>query len=157
MLADDLRHPVLKEDLRAFRPRALLQRPDQARAHPGYMVRNTLAGDRPLHGSPLSPHRRRGLRTRGLVLKLNSIFDQELEGVGVLVGEGPHQVPVAVAAVPVVVAHPVLIDLVRRILDPEFPLSTVTAAEVYVTPAHQSMAAESSQPKACHVVRKLPR
>ena len=131
-LAHDARHLVAHEDLRALRPRALLERPDESGAHAGRMMRHPLAGHRPLDGALLAAHPRRLRRPDQVVLELDAVLDQELVGGGVLVGEGAHQVPVAVAALQVVVAYPVYEHLLRRVLDPVLLLVAGAAAEVHV-------------------------
>ena len=83
---------------------------------------------------------RRGFRTDWPLDEFHAVFDQEIEGRDLLVGEHAHQIAVAVAAHACVEAHPVLEHLVGCILDVEFLLQGVAAAEMHA-PAREHAAA----------------
>jgi hypothetical protein len=87
-------------------------------------------------------HRRGGFRTNRLFDELDAILDQEVESREVLVGKDAYQVTVAVARDRRVVAHPVLEDLVRRILDAGLLLQGVAAAEMDASAAQHAAAAD---------------
>ena len=90
----------------------------------------------------LTRHRRRRTGSGRLIGELHAVGDQELERGGVLVGEGAHEISVAVAALAMVVAHPVVEHLVSRILNSELLLATVTPAEVHISAAHHAVSAD---------------
>ena len=141
-LADDARHLVAQQHLGPLGARAGLEGADETGADPGRVVRHPFAGDGPLHGALLPAHLRGPGRTHEVVLELDPVLDEELEGRRILVREGPDEVAVAVAALPVIVAHPVQIHLVRGVVDPVLALIAGTAAEVDVAPGAHAVPAD---------------
>src|SRR5688572_23091924 len=75
-------------------------------------------------------------------MKLDAVGDEKFKGCGVLICEGTHQVPIAVSAFAVVVADPVLKNLVCRILDSMLTLSTGSATKVDISAAHHSVSTD---------------
>ena len=141
-LPDDARHLVPQQYLDALGPRALFERPDEPGADAGRMVGHPFGGDGPLDGALLPPRPRRLRGTHQVVLELDAVLDQELEGRRVLVREGADEVPVAVPALHVVVAHPVQVHLVRRVLHAVLALIAGAAAEVDVAAGAQAVPAD---------------
>ncbi len=142
ILADDLRHPVLQQDLRA-----LLARADRERAHDAGAVALALGRDHlgrvlPFDREEGARHRGRLLRPDQLLDHLDAVLDQEVVGRNVLVGEYAHEVAVAVAAVGVIGADPVLEHLVGRVFDIQLLLQRVPAAEMNPAAAQDAAAAD---------------
>ena len=80
--------------------------------------------------------------TDRLLDELDAVVEQELVGRDVLVGKDADQVAVAVAALGVVVAHPVGEHLVGVVLDVELLLQRVAAAELDAAAAQHAAAAD---------------
>ena len=142
LLAHDRRHLVLEEDLRALLARAFLQPAHQAGAVAVSPRRDHLARDVPFLGDEDAIDRRGIRRADRLLDELDAVLDQEIVGRDVLVGENAHQVAVAEPALAVVVAHPVVEHLVGRVLDVQFLLQGVAAAELDPAAAQHAAAAD---------------
>ena len=95
-----------------------------------------------MNGGPLSRYRGRRSRAGCLIGELHAVGNQKFKGRRIFIRERSDQISVAEPAFAVVVAHPVVEDLLGRILYPEFLLSTRPTAEVHISPAHHSMSAD---------------
>src|SRR5947209_5198564 len=142
ILADDARHLVLEKNLRTLCARGLFKRAHDAGPPSARFGGHNLALNRPLNGGPLSRYRGRRSRAGCLISELHAVGNQKFKGRRIFVRERSDQISVAVPAFAVVVAHPVVEDLLGRILYSEFLLSTRPTAEVHISPAHHSMSAD---------------
>ncbi len=141
-LADDLRHLVLEQDLRALLSCTLGQPAHQARAVAVAPRRDHLAWDMPFVGDE-HPRYGRGVgREDRLFDEGDAVIEQELERRNAFVGEGAHQVAVVVAAVAALVVGPIGKHLVRAVLDVEPFLQGVAAAELDPAAAQHGMPAD---------------
>ena len=80
--------------------------------------------------------------TIGFSMKVDAVVEQELEGRHAFVGEGAHQIAVVVAAVAAPVRGPIGEHLVGAVLDVEFLLQGVAAAEMDAAAAQHGVAAD---------------
>ena len=140
-LADDARHLVAQQDLRALFPRAFLEPPHEAGAVATPARRIDFARHVPLEGHECAWHRRRGLWADRPIPELHTVLDQKIEGRHVLVGKNANEVAVAVPGDGGVMAHPVGKNLISRILDAGLLLQRVPSAKVDTSAAEHAAAA----------------
>ena len=141
-VAHDLRHLVLEQDLRALLARAFGETAHQPRAVAVAPRRDHLARDMPFVGDEHPRHGRGVRRDDRLLDEGDAVVEQELEGRHAFVGERAHQIAVVVAAVAAPVADPVGENLVGAVLDVEFLLQGVAAAEMDAAAAQHGVAAD---------------
>ena len=99
LVAHDLRHLVLEQDLHALLARAFGETADQSRAVAIAPRRDHFARDVPFVGDEDPRHGRGVRRDDRLLDEGDAVVEQELEGRHAFVGEGAHQIAVVVAAV----------------------------------------------------------
>ncbi len=142
VVANDARHLVAAENLRALLARALGEPPHKSRAVAVSSRRDDLFLDVPLVGDEGARHARSVRRRHRLVDEGDAVVEQELERRDALVGVLPHEIAVVVAGVATLVIGPVGEQLVGRILDAVLLLERVAAAEMHAPAAQHGVAAD---------------
>ena len=142
LVAHDLRHLMLEQDLRALLARAFGETADQPRAVAVAPRRDHLARDVPFVGDEHPRHGRGVRRDDRLLDEGHAVVEQELEGRNAFIGERAHQIAVVVAAVAAPVIDPIGENLLGAVLDVEFLLQGVAAAEMDAAAAQHGMPAD---------------
>ena len=127
LLPDEGGHPVLQDDLDSLRPRALLERPHEARS--ALCGHDDLAGHGPLAGRRAPEYRVVPARPPG-GHPLHPVLGQEVKGRDRVLDVFPDDLPVVVAVARLVHQRPVVEDLLGGIVDPVLLLVRRAAPEV---------------------------
>ena len=141
-VAHDLFHLVFEQDLRALPARAL----GEAAHEPGAVSiaprRDDLARNMPFVRDEHARHGRGVRRDDRLLDERHAVVEQELERRHALVGEGAHKIAVIVAAVAARMRGPVREHLIGTVLDVEFLLQGVAAADLDAPAAQHGVTAD---------------
>ena len=133
---------MLEQDLRALLAGAFGETAHQSRAVAVAPRRDHFARDVPFVGDEDPRHGRGVRRDDRLFDEGDAVVEQELEGRDAFVGERAHEIAVVVAAVAALGSGPIGENLVGAVLDVEFLLQGVAAAEMDPAAAQHGVPAD---------------